>query len=362
MKKLLPILAVLIIAGVVYYLQQSATDRTENPISATGPGSEQNRGQSADGTTPQLPVGDPANSIVRPDDTDDEDEDLFDDRPANEIYKSADEALKAIKTGAQDYDDLILEQFTELGENCNWCDAFYTSVKEMLQDPVTGSEEKSYYAEVLAISGRVDNVKSLIDQIKNAPNQETADILSEALELTLGKDDVVSYLGEQINSTEGPLQESVIAALTNQGSRLAADTLYRHTIEKGDPDGYYKVGIGLGEFVPNEDAIPYLHEQILKRDAYSHLAVKSALNGGLEGLKVVMNSLENSPNQDADRKMLEDAVDHVAYDEGTKEYLEKLVANSSNPVQLEFAKQILESLREEFADEAEEAPALPPQS
>jgi hypothetical protein len=172
-------------------------------------------------------------------------------RPAYEVYKTADEALDALKKGAQDYDDLILEQFTDLGPDCQWCDAFYNSVRDVMSAADTSAEQRSYFAEVLAISGRIENIQSLVEQIKNAKNSDESDVYAEALELTVGKDDVVKYLSTQLDSDNQPLKDASVAAITNQGSKLAVEALFKHVVERGDPDGYYSQGIGPGEMIPD---------------------------------------------------------------------------------------------------------------
>jgi len=274
-------------------------------------------------------------------------------RPATEVYKTAEDAMKAIRAAAVDYDDRILEQFTEVGEDCTWCDSVYIQIKDIMTSPETPADQRSYYGELLAVSGRVGNVATLVDAIKNAPNQETADALSEALELTVGKGDVTQYLGDQLGGANDNLKESLIAAVTNQGSRQAVDILYKNSVEKGDADGYYSLGIGLGELVPDESAMPYLQELVLKRDQYSHLALKSLLNGGIDGLKLVMSSISNSPNPENDLKMLKDAVDHVPLDDEVQEYLTKLVETEKDPVALKFTKDILENAKADAESEAE---------
>jgi hypothetical protein len=251
---------------------------------------------------------------------------------------------------------LILEQFSELGEQCTWCGAFYSAVKDMMLSPDSSPDQKSYYAEVLAVSGKLDNIKTLVDATKNAGSAENADIYAEALELSILEDDAVSYLKEYLNADDEILKEAVIAAMTNQGSRLAAEILYQHTLEQGDPDGYYALGIGLGEIIPEEETFPLLQQIMDKRDDYSHLGVKALLNSGLPGLKLVMDSLNRSRDEAANRRMLEDAVDHVAYDEETEEYLQQVSNNQNLSQQVrDFAKQILDDYKgEEFDADTDE--------
>ncbi|MFM1848320.1 MAG: hypothetical protein RL417_1794 [Pseudomonadota bacterium] len=274
-------------------------------------------------------------------------------KPAAQFYENAADALKAIQAGSREYDDMILEQFTLPGEDCTWCPELYKSVKDLLADQALASDQRSYYAEILAISGRVDNLAVLVDGIKNAPAKEIADTYSEALELTMGKDDVVEFLREHLDASNESLREASVAAVTNQGSRLAAEALYKNTVERGDPDGYYSVGIGLAELVPNEETLPYLQELALKRDQYSHLAVKALINGGQPGLQIVFDILNNSKDGEADKKLLQEAIDHVNYDEETEAFLKKTVETSKQPVAVEFAKSILEDFTANAADEAE---------
>jgi len=364
MKKVLPaIFAILIIAALAWYFtagpgsQKSLTNSTTqtastNTTTSTSPKSDDHSSAS----NPAIPApGATSGSAENSDDEGLDDEDV---KPATELYKNADEALQAIKAASKNYDDAVLEQFSDLGPNCSWCDSFYSSVHEMMFSTDTTQDEKSYYAEVLAISGRVDNVRALVDAIKNSAKPEDADIFSEALELSNGKDDVTSYLGSQLTGANDTLRESLVAALSNQSSRLAAETLYKHTLERADADGYYSQGIGLGEFIPDEEAMPYLQELMLKRDQYSHLATKSLLNAGADGLRTVLDTLENSKDPEFDKKMLKDAVDHVTFDEDVEALLKKRKESSKQPVVQEFIDQALQSFNAETsADADEEEPA-----
>jgi len=271
--------------------------------------------------------------------------------PAAKVYKNADEAMAAIRKGAVDYDDSILEQFTEPGEDCTFCPELYKNIKDTITGGALPSEQISFYGELLAVSGRPDNLSALVDAIKSAPNNEVKEALAEALELTVGKDDVTTFLGTQLSDTDTRVKEASIAAITNQGNRKAAELLYKATVEKGDPDGFYSQGTGLGELVPDDDTIPFLQELVSKHDQYSHLAVKSLLNAGLGGLRTAMDTLSLSKDPESDRNMLSQAVDHVSYDEETEAYLTKLSAESKNPVIKEFADKVLQSFKGQAEDD-----------
>lgn len=360
MKKALPIIIViLVLVSLGWYFTSGPggkTSQTNSPTNNAQTLSSSSSSSSSSGT--EISNSNGANStdsissvISTPEDSEGLDDEI---KPATDVYKNADEALQAIKNAAKNYDDVVLEQFSELGPNCTWCDNFYHSVKNMMLTGEASADEKSYFAEVLAISGRVENIQSLVEAIKSSIKPEDADVYSEALELAAGKDDVTTYLGTQLAGANDSLRESLIAAITNQSSRLAAETLYKHITERGDADGYYSQGIGLGEFIPNEEAMPFLQELVLKRDQYSHLAVKSLLNSGADGLRMVMDSIENSKDADFDRKMLKDAVDHVNFDDDVEELLKKRKDNTTQPVLREFIEQALESFSAEAVSESEE--------
>ena len=59
---------------------------------------------------------------------------------------------------------------------------------------------------------------------------------------------------------------------------------------------------------------------------------------------MAMDELTNAKNPDFDKKMIEDAVDHVAYEEDVEEYLNKLMADTNDDNVKAFAKEILEEL------------------
>ncbi len=280
-------------------------------------------------------------------------EDLDQVKPATQAFSSAEEALAAAIKGAKDFDDSVLEQFTEPSADCSWCPAFYTSVQALVLNPNTPQDQKSYMAELLAISGRPDNVQTLVDGIKNAPNSTEADLFAEALELTLGKEDVIKILGDQLSTTNDTLREASVAAITNQGTRYAAELLQKHVQERNDPDAYYSVGIGPGEFIPDEEALPYVQELVQKRNQFSAAWAKSLVNAGLPGLQSLFDQLENSSNYDSDRALIKDALAHVNFEDGIKEMTDNIIASNRSPVAVEFAKQIQAEITQQETEDVE---------
>ena len=360
MNKALPAgvgILVIVVAG-FYVLKGSGETAATPPTQATTTGSTGNTGnapvtvKTTSGNTTITQNGEQA--LPETEGTGEEGDADIQDKSAIELYKTADEALAAIKQASLTYDDVILEQFTNIGEDCSWCDSFYASVKGMMTSGEVNPEQRNFFAEVLAVSGKVENLKSLVEAIKSAPNQETAESFAQALELTVGKDEVVKFLGENFNSDNETLKEASIAAVTNQGSRLAVDLLHKVTSEQGDADGGYSKGIGLGELVPDEEAMPRLQELMNQRDKFSHLAVKSLLNSGAEGLKVVLDSLSSSKDPEFDKEMLKGAVDHVSWDEETMAVVDRALAANNSPVISEFANRIKEELKQSETGSSEE--------
>lgn len=352
-KVIILILVVVVAAAVIFSLRTRRPSESEShsdkaASSATVESTEFNSaelGQSGQQADPDLA------------DLDDDDLIDFDERKASEVYSSASDALVAIKKAALEYDDLVLEQFSNISEGCGWCSDFYASVKDLMLSPETSPDQRSYYAEVLAVSGDNDNIKTLVDATLNAPSSEHAEIFAEALELAYLDENGLMLLKEQFDSGNPIMKEATVAAFTNQGSRLAVETLFEQVIKAGDPDGFYSQGIGPGEVIPDPESLPLLQEIMTKRDQFSHLAVKSLLNAGLPGLMVVFDGLNSSNDPDFDRQnLLKDAIDHVSYDEQTEQYLQQQVQSAKNPAAIEFAKEILEDFKEadDFEDDFED--------
>lgn len=361
MKKLV-ILMVLAAAAVVLWITNSKKDgspsanqtaKSASSMQTTNTNNQDNSFEQTDA----LVAGQQGLKMTG-DDQDEElegDEDDFDIeiKPAYQVYSSAEEAMEALKKGAQSYDDIVLEQFANLGAECSWCAQLFDSLKQKLTSSDATQDEKSYYAEVLAISGRLESVQFLVDTLNQGGDSQNNEVLAEALESVIGGPEVVDYLGRQLDGSSEQIKESLVAALTNHGSRQAVETLYNETVKKGDGDGYYSLGIGLGEVIPDDESIPFLVEQAKKRDQYSHLAVKSLLNSGTEGLKVVMDIVAGSDDAEGNKKLLSDAIDHVAYEESTEEYLKKLVGTTNSPTVKEFAQSILNDFQDELDEEEE---------
>jgi hypothetical protein len=357
MKKLFPLLLVVAVVGGIWFYSSNRQSDPAKTVAATTSSTDANTPAASDGeSTMQNSTSQQGSTVANsPQGTLEDGEQVVDIKPAAEVFASSEEALAAVLKAAKDYDDTVLEQFTRPGNNCSWCPDFYKSVKDLILSEETPADQKSYLAEVMAISGRVENVQSLVEAVKSAKTSDAADIFSEALELSVGGDDVTKFLGDQMSSTNETLRESSVAAITNQGSLTAAELLIKHTIERGDPDGYYSLGIGLGEFIPDEEATPALQDLMQRGDQYSHLAAKALINSGMDGLRTVFDQLELSKDPEADRRMLKDAIDHVNFEDGLEEYLKQKLESSKQPVVQEFAKRILD----EYSQNEGDAPAEP---
>lgn len=283
-----------------------------------------------------------------------EDEELI--KPAAHLYQNAESAFEAVKKGAADYDDVVLEQFTLPGEDCSWCPEFYNKIRSMMASSDISEDERSYYAELLAISGKTENIAALLNAARGAGNPDEANAYLEALELTVGNDQVISFLGKELESANDPVKESIIAAITNQGTRAAAEILIRESEKVADPEDFYNKGIGLGEFIPEREAIPPLQELLRKRDPkLSGLAAKALANVGLDGLRIVFDELAVGKDEASDREMIKGLIDHISYDAETENYLNQIL-NKGTAIQKELAQSILNDfkLMEEELDEGGE--------
>ena len=284
------------------------------------------------------------------DDYNEEDDFFYEDiKPATDVYANATEAYDAVLKAAADYDDIVLEQFANL-RNCSWCPEFFDSIKEKVVSKDLSENDRSYLAELLAVTGNVDNIKTLIEAYKNDTTDGEREVFIEALELSSGSEELLNYLKEELNTQDEALKESILAAVTNNGSTKAIEALYNETLKSGDKDGFYSLGIGIAEIIPEKEAIPYLVEIANKRDDYSHLAIKSLLNDGADGLREVVEIISRSNNSEENKRLLQDAIDHVGFDEDTERYVDNILATSSHPDVIAFAKEIKEDLASEDDD------------
>ena len=336
MKKILPIIIILVIAG---YFLMGAEKETNTTTAATKSSSTNSQNNNSKNTSSNDNIESTSKNLGSTLAADESYENI---KPATDIYSSSDDALKAIKAGAKEYDDIILERFVDIGIDCTWCGEFFTNLEAMMKSDESTEDEKSYYAEIFAISGSIENISTLIDSIAEADGSDNADIFAEALELSVGGAETVDLLTTHLNSPNELLAEASLAAITNHGSLKAVEQIYQHTVDSGDPDGFYSLGIGLGEIIPDDESLPFLTEIAEKKNAYSHLAIKSILNSGDEGLRTVMDILSNYDDKSFDKNLLEDAIDHVSQEDDTESYLKDLSKNSNSRIVQDFANEILD--------------------
>ncbi len=339
-KILIPILFFAILVG-VWVVNQGP--QAKKPAETT---TTELRSDALQGAAEQLSAGGQAESAP-------EVEDVY--KPASQRYQSAEQALAAVRKGAIDYDDILIEEFNDLKE-CDWCEDFYSSLSMMLTDKALGIDERAYYAEILAISGNLDNIKYLATLVENATTVDEKEMFGEAIEMAGGGDDTVKLLSEFLNSPNSTLRESVVSAISNQGTRLAAETLYNDlTSETSSKVDYYSMGIGLAEMVPDDDAVHYLHELLNKRATKSDQIVKALINSGLEGLTAVFDSLSSETNEALGRELLKDATDHVITEDSVINLLTKATQDDRYPQFLkDFANQALKEAQSEDIEEDEE--------
>ncbi len=334
MKNIVPIIVfILVVGGVAWFVTKDKPEPT-----TTSPQKQQEAAIEIDSEDLDL----------------EQDEELI--KPATQLYQTVDSAIEAVKKGAADYDDVVLEQFTLPGEDCTWCPDFYTQIRSMMASPDISEDERSYFAELLSISGRPENLAALLNAARGAGNPDEVNAYLEAIELTVGNEEVISFLGKEVESANDTIKESIVAAITNQGSRAAAEILIKESEKASDSDDYYNKGIGLGEFIPDREAIPPLQAIVQKRDPkLAGLATKALANAGLDGLRIVFDELAVGKDEAADREMIKGLIDHVSYDEETESYLNQLVSKGT-PIQKELANSILNDFKlmeEELAEDEE---------
>ncbi|MCS6962101.1 MAG: hypothetical protein NZT61_06335 [Deltaproteobacteria bacterium] len=277
-------------------------------------------------------------------------------KQASERYQNPEEALKALKEASKNYDLEFIESFT-LPNNCAWCGDFYEKLKHEVLTANLSSEEKSFYAEILAVSGKPESLEFLVQAYLNSKSDSDKEAFLNAIELTVANDEIIDWLAENVNrqSNDPGLRDSILAALTNQDSVKAVEHLYDILVKQEDPERDAQKGIGLSECVPPDEALPFLVDKLKDTDSRFQVYVASAiLNNGLEGLKKFVDVL----NSDTGNKLavhFQKLVDHVPFDEEIEGFLKEVSEKGSEPQKV-FAKKVLEAfdaLRSELEQEAE---------
>ena len=254
-------------------------------------------------------------------------------------------AFRVVRQAAQTNDQAVLAEISQMNQDCEWCDSFYDQTRRALSGADLTPKERAYLASVLARSGRTDNVRQLVQLMEEAANHPEAGVnpgtYSNPLEDVPVGPEIVDQIAADLASNNPFLREAAVSILTKQGTVSAAEQLYNHTVERGDPDGYYRAGIGIGEMKPKAEALEYIEQLVNKRDQYSHLAVKALLNYGKEGLDRVVAIFGQSSSYEMDKLMLRGAIDHISSAPEMLTYVEGLSQSAGSKAIRELAKDVL---------------------
>ncbi|MCB0310580.1 MAG: hypothetical protein KDD42_05065 [Bdellovibrionales bacterium] len=258
----------------------------------------------------------------------------------------AQKIFDAFSIAAARGNEKTLARLKEIGADCEWCGEFYSKVEEKASSPKLSRDEKGFFAKALAQSGRPESVSKVIEMAQTADPQDTtlytrplkdAPLTPELIE------EIDQTLDDENVQKNGPLSEALVSALTRDGSLFSIQTLYNNAIETENPDGYYRIGIGLGELTPDSDpnALAFLADAAAKGDEYSHLALKALINQGKQGLEMALDVLENTDPAVLHPSVLRNAVSHVdTTDSDALAYIQQK-RSSSNPLVSEFAKEVI---------------------
>jgi len=262
----------------------------------------------------------------------------------SETSKIAKEAFSLMADAASRNDQKFLNEIPKDDENCPWCDEFYSLTRQELGNSELSSDLRSFFARALAKSGNPQNVNAVAELMQASATQGelgTPVTYGQALEDVELEPEQVDEISAGLNSPNPYLVDMVVSILTKQGTLEAAERLYQHTTEVGDPDGYHRDGNGLGFMHPQPEAIPYLEELVRQRDQFSHLAVKALLNSGPEGIDRVVALLAESSDYQTSRRMLLSASDHIPTDPATLQHMQMLATSAKDRAVKEMARTVL---------------------
>lgn len=261
------------------------------------------------------------------------------------LPETAEKAFNLLSQAAKNNDKTMLDQVSQLGPNCAFCDEFYKRTRQQLTSSELRSDERSVFASALVRGGGTANVNQVVDLLQSAGEhpelQDSPNVYADALGDTTLAPEIIDEISAGLESENRYYREAIVSMLTQQGTKEAAQKLYDHVIEAGIKDGYYNSGMGIGKFNTQPDAIPYLEELALKRDQYSGLAIDAILNTGREGLDRVIALLSDSKDYQSDKKLLRNSVDHIDRDAQTLAYLKTLSKTGKTQAIRELAQHVL---------------------
>ena len=271
-------------------------------------------------------------------------------------FTSGEQALNALRNGAIRGDPLTLQRFANLPRDTPWAEEFYRDVSAQLDDKKADPDDRQYAANVLAISGRAENIQALFDRVANAGSPEDISMLTSALAMANGGDEIVPLAVKELGSGNPNVQFSALTALTNQGSRAAAEALYAHALETGgSPESEKEDGTGLSMMLPDQEAVGFLSDVLRKEDRFSALAIGPLVNGGESGINAVFDVLQSTKNDAFREELLTALSSKLAVDETVLGKLTEL-QNSPDARLREFATEMLQKEEGENSSTFEEAP------
>lgn len=260
---------------------------------------------------------------------------------------SVDEAARAI--------DLSDENFfaaLRLNPHCADCDQIFAAVKQQFAALAVGADpvKVKLLASALAQSERAEMVQEIISRYRAASGDPAIQtMLAESLELVSGDEEVSRELAPLVRPEEGEeLKEAAVTGLSGMNDTVAAEALLQFARSVGDGKGGYDTAVGLGEFIPNAEAVPFLQRVAADGSAEAPLAIRALFNGGAESTKSAIEAILAVPESEQQR-LLSGAQSHVLMEPLTLDYLKSLAAGGqrlSAPLRAFIAEILAKDVRE----------------
>lgn len=225
-------------------------------------------------------------------------------------------------------DEKFLAELTD-NPHCADCAQIFAKVREkfaVTSDPA----QLKFLAAAMAQSERPELVSDLISKFRTlGEDSQDRQPIIEALELVTGGSDVSKVLAPlAVPGEVEDLRDAAVTGLSGMNDAVAADALVGYARSLGDGKGGYDQGMGLGEYSPNDDAIPLVQSIAADGSKESPLAIRALFNGGVESTKRAVEVLLAKNDEAEQRRLLEGAQPHVLLEPMTTDYIRDLLKSS----------------------------------
>ena len=225
---------------------------------------------------------------------------------APKIYKNKDAAVAAVREFLKTGSNEIIDEFTAMQGDCEWCGQFYDELKNILKDPRIAYGEKFRLGFFLSINGSSEALKILLDTAEFDPEFNQAHYLFESIASMPQRDEVVQVYGARLLSSDvSEFRKALTAGLGFGKSLTAAQYLYEDLVKNNSDAAFAKLGAGLPSLQASQEAANFLKEKAETQSFIQPLILASLLQSGGENTNYAVNLILGYPKEKREKLILD---------------------------------------------------------